>query len=178
MNSVGRKSGGNRWKNVEPWDRILAKVEKNYHTGCWEWIGARNRNGYGMVYFHGRRRQAYHVTWELHHQRALPAGKEIDHLCSNPRCVNPLHLEPVTHRENLLRGNTTAARRSRQTHCKRGHEFTPQNTYISKRNERVCRKCRADRQFAKAHGLDFESYVLSNLDAIGDHMREAVGDLA
>ncbi len=174
------KTGKNRWTNVDPWDRINAKIEPGDFwddgTRCWNWTGARNKSGYGMVYLNGRRRQAYHATWELMNG-PLPAGVEIDHLCRNPRCVNPLHLEPVTRQENIRRSDNFAGRHARQTHCKRGHEFTEANTYVSARGERVCRKCRADREYARRHGLDFETYVHSNLGAIGDHMREVVGDV-
>jgi hypothetical protein len=66
---------------------------------------------------------------------------EIDHLCRNTHCVNPAHLEPVTHSVNLRR-SPLMDRHSHRTHCIRGHEFTPENTM--KRNNgkwRACREC-------------------------------------
>ena len=72
----------------------------------------------------------------------IPVGLELDHLCRNRACVNPDHLEPVTTRTNLLRGYSPWACRARQTHCKRGHEFTPENTYGTGDGRRYCRTCR------------------------------------
>jgi hypothetical protein len=68
-------------------------------------------------------------------------GLVIDHLCRVPLCVNPEHLEPVTLRENILRGESLSARRARQTHCKHGHEFTAANTYVTVKGQRYCRAC-------------------------------------
>lgn len=91
-------------------------------SGCWEWTGAVDLNGYGVVYGNGRMRKAHRVLYEKANG-TVPHGLELDHLCRNRKCVNPDHLEPVTHRENILRGVGTAASRARQTHCKHGHEF-------------------------------------------------------
>jgi hypothetical protein len=78
----------------------------------------------------------------------IPDGLHLDHLCKNRPCYNPNHLEPVTPRENLLRGNTLAAKLSKQTHCKNGHPFDVENT-ILRPNGRACREC--GRQRAKAY---------------------------
>jgi hypothetical protein len=107
---------------------------------CWLWNGERNRRGYGR--FNLRRK---HVAAHRHgYERAIgpiPEGLQIDHLCRNPSCVNPAHLEAVTCRENLLRGNTLQAKNAAKTHCFRGHEFTPENTYHPPSGGRVCRTC-------------------------------------
>lgn len=115
-------------------------------SGCWLWKGARNRYGYGVVRWHGAARLAHRVSYELHRG---PCPPELDHLCRVPACVNPAHLEGVSHAENVRRGdaprNTKAAHAS-ITHCPKGHEYTPENT-ITQRSPagytlRACRVCR------------------------------------
>lgn len=101
---------------------------------CWVWIGARHFKGYGS--FCGK---AHRFSYELF-KGPIPAGLTIDHLCRNTYCVNPEHLEAVTNRENILRGISPPAIFAKKTHCSKGHEFTPENTYI--RNYKIGRKCR------------------------------------
>lgn len=112
-------------------------------TECIPGIGYHGPNGYVWV---SRGRLAHRVAYEQA-RGPIPEGLELDHLCRNRACVNPDHLEPVTHRENLLRADTFAARHAAQTHCVNGHEFTPDNTYIRTRPEggRECRACRKAR---------------------------------
>lgn len=72
----------------------------------------------------------------------IPERFDIDHLCRNPSCVNVAHLEPVTHRENSLRGESFMAHYARRTACKYGHEYTPENVMTNPRNgARRCREC-------------------------------------
>lgn len=107
--------------------------------GCWEWLGAKQPSGYGKMYWDYKTLLAHRVVYELV-RGPIPEGLQLDHLCRNPSCVNPSHLEAVTARENVLRSDSTAGRNGRKTHCKRGHEFTPANTYIRPRG-RECRAC-------------------------------------
>jgi hypothetical protein len=71
----------------------------------------------------------------------IPPDFDIDHLCRNRRCVNPEHLEAVTHRENMVRGDTFAARNAAKTHCSKGHPLSGENLVNQKRGDRVCRIC-------------------------------------
>lgn len=137
--------------------RFWAKVQKA--DDCWNWTGAGSQVGLGYGRFSiggGRDALPHRYAYELL-VGPIPHGLVLDHLCRNPRCVNPAHLEPVTHQENILRGIGPSAVNAQKTHCKRGHEFTPENTYWHKRGARDCRECRraaSRRARAKAKGRD------------------------
>ena len=122
-------------------ERFWAKVSPVPNTGCWMWTGYCTPLGYGKAWRHPRvwlaHRLAYHAL-----VGAIPDGLELDHLCRAPGCVNPIHLEPVTHRENCLRGTGFSAANARKTHCIHGHEFSPTNTLRKKGGRRLCRICR------------------------------------
>lgn len=127
------------WSNVTP-------------TGfCWEWSGTLDRDGYGLY----SNRRAHRLAWELL-IGPCPLGLVPDHLCRNRACVNPDHLEWVTNRVNVLRGQGSAALRARKTHCPQGHEYTPESTYVRKGGQRSCYICILDRgrkrAQAKQHG--------------------------
>lgn len=90
---------------------------------CWIWRGVKNREGYGRFrLFDNVRIMAHRFAFEVQ-VGPMPDGLEPDHLCRVRACVNPSHIEPVTQAENIRR------RSQAKTHCVRGHEFTPQNTY-------------------------------------------------
>lgn len=106
-------------------------------NGCIVWTGATTGQGrYGSCQWQGKPRLA-HVVSYLAFVGEYDRSLELDHLCRTTLCVNPLHLEPVTHIENM--------RRAAPTHCKWGHEFTPENTVLRPRGHRDCRICRAER---------------------------------
>jgi hypothetical protein len=75
-------------------------------TGCWDWLRARQENGYGAAWDGHRVRYAHRVYYERL-VGPIPAGHVLDHLCRNPGCINPEHLEPVTDAENVRRGDQT-----------------------------------------------------------------------
>jgi hypothetical protein len=131
-------------RNRTPVQRLEAKVEVA-ENGCWNWTGATSHSGYGKINLSGRYVGAHRAAYELL-IGAIPAGLELDHLCSNPTCVNPEHLEPVTHAENVRRTIARGRGRppatySRLTHCKRGHPFTTENTRLKANGDRCCREC-------------------------------------
>ena len=107
---------------------------------CWIWTGGKDSSGYGSFKVGGRRVGVHRWSFE-YHVGEIPPGLQLDHICRNRACVNPAHLEPVTSRVNTLRGTGRAARQARQTHCKRGHEFTETNTRVWRRMRR-CLTCR------------------------------------
>jgi hypothetical protein len=131
------------------WDRLVV-VE----SGCWGWQGARHLDGYGHLNLYtstGVRPIGTHrIAWELL-VGPVPDKLVFDHLCRNPICVNPSHLEPVTVRENILRGSNPAADNARRTHCVNGHDLRdPANVYQYS-YRKVCKPCvqaryRRDRQ--------------------------------
>lgn len=127
--------------------RFWAKVAKS--EACWWWMAYRDRKGYGrFVAPELQDTLAHRIAYELLVGR-IPSSLTLDHLCRNPPCVNPAHLEPVTVSENVLRGNP-GLYNAVKTHCKRGHEFTPENTMISP-GHRACLVCH------KASMLEYRS---------------------
>lgn len=124
-------------------ERFWDKVNKDAPSGCWEWTVA-TVYGYGRFGIAGRAMSAHRVAYELL-VGPIPEGLQLDHLCRNPACVNPGHLEPVTGRENVLRGDTFAARQAAITHCPAGHEYDEANTRVDAKRCRHCRACQRER---------------------------------
>lgn len=113
-------------------------------SGCWLWSGAISNEGYGRFRFGVRgskQGMAHRFAYELL-VGPIPQGLQLDHLCRTPACVNPAHLEPVTGRENLLRGDTFQARNAAKTSCVHGHPFDERNTEWRPTGGRACRECR------------------------------------
>lgn len=129
--------------NRTPFERYTPEP----NTGCWLWTGYCGRNGYGRGSFFGVARDAHRAFYgEL--LGKVPSGLELDHACRVRSCVNPAHLTPVTHAENVRMGLSGAKQRAR-THCPHGHEYSKGNTYVSPAGARGCRVCRSIRSAAR-----------------------------
>lgn len=99
----------------------LGRFSEKYEPqpdGCWTWTGSTQQGGYGCFWFDDVRRQvpAHRAAWLLL-VGDIPAGLDLDHLCRNRACVNPAHLEPVTRRTNLMRGDTIARAHVERRDC-------------------------------------------------------------
>lgn len=118
-------------------DRFLDKVYFDPNTGCWLWCAGilqGPHGGYGRYSYKGNDRPAHVISWETING-SVPEGLELDHLCKIRQCINPKHLEAVTHQVNIRRGPLGSA-----THCKLGHLFSVQNTKLS-HGSRICKTC-------------------------------------
>lgn len=132
--------------------RFWAKVDAK--GICWEWTAARSKTGYGKFRLSGpqrRTKDAHRVAWEAL-VGPVPEGLELDHLCKMRHCVNPDHMEPVTHAENMRRGHHApgGVAQSARTHCPAGHPYDDTNTHRSAQG-RKCRACARARARAAYH---------------------------
>jgi hypothetical protein len=140
---------------------VDSKPHKGLGTPCWLWTGAKWNRGYGYFYVLCMKRAdgsrltqrmgAHKVMWE-HVNGPVPKGLELDHLCREPRCVNPKHLEAVTHAENVKRGEA-GLHNPVKTHCSNGHVYDEVGFYIIKSDPRGqyrrCKRCHADKAKAR-----------------------------
>lgn len=131
-------------------ERIFSRFEI-HQNGCWIWTGTLNNMGYAEIKVNRRNKFAHRVLYEAE-IGPIPEGLELDHLCRTPSCINPSHLEPVTHAENMRRGTIASKARDRQkskTHCPNGHEYTDANTLVYHTDWRQCKQCRHDQYMAR-----------------------------
>lgn len=123
-------------------ERFWAKVYfPPCEDDCWTWTAAKDPKGYGRFGL-GSRASGIVLTHRYSYELmvgSIPEGLVLDHLCRNPTCVNPSHLEPVTNFENLRRGNAWVFW-AKKTHCPQGHPYDEQNTYLYQ-GRRYCKTC-------------------------------------
>ena len=121
-------------------ERFDALWQPEPNSGCMIWMGASRGNGYGAFWDGKKDVAAHRFAWERKHG-PIPVGLVVDHLCRVRTCVNPAHLRVVTQRENVFENSfALAAINAAKTHCKRGHEFTTENTMRTSKG-RECRLC-------------------------------------
>jgi len=121
--------------------RFFLKVE--VRGSCWEWVGSK-RDGYGHFGLAGKMVQSHRYSYELFRED-IPKGLQIDHLCRNRACVNPLHMEVVSMLENIRRGDhKTNHYETKKTHCPKGHQYntdTIREQHYIKYGKRLCKIC-------------------------------------
>ena len=124
-------------------DCIDRKISPEPNSGCWLWTGAVGSHGYGQV----GKTPEFNTTVVhkiLYEEKfgPVPDGLELDHLCRVRCCVNPDHLEPVTRRENIMRGIAPSALQAKQSECKNGHPLSGDNLRTYKTKYGIGRKCK------------------------------------
>ena len=143
-----RDSVSGQFKATDIAKRILDNIAPCPLTGCWFWLGAvhrgssgRAKNAYGVTSVSGKYARAHRASYEAF-VGAIPPGMVVDHLCRQSTCVNPGHLELVTNKENVLRGDGLSAANARVKKCRLGHELV-----VGKRGSgtrRFCATCRKE----------------------------------
>lgn len=119
-------------------DRLADKFTVG--DGCWEWTAAKDADSYGTFGVNNRGRLSHRIIYELL-VGPIGEGLTLDHLCRVRHCVRPDHLEPVTNRENILRGESNAAVNARKTECPYGHRYDEGHVYVRPNGGRECRTC-------------------------------------
>lgn len=110
-------------------------------TGCWIWTKGTNGAGYSAVLYNKKRWLGHRLMYTFEVGEIEP-GKVLDHLCRNPLCINPRHLNQCTHKENSTAPRSLVGlNNSSKTHCINGHEYSESNTYRYPDGRRECRKC-------------------------------------
>jgi len=134
---------------ISPKDRLERNASR-IDNGCLVWTGALDQDGYGKLtiprdgedWTNGLMTVRPHrLAWELAHG-PIAAGVTLDHLCRNRACIELTHLEPVSNKENIMRGEGQPAINARKTHCASGHLLGGDNLYLSPEGYRYCRTCR------------------------------------
>ncbi|MER7814556.1 hypothetical protein [Streptomyces sp. NPDC096153] len=147
-------------------------------NACWPFTGAKTGGGYGNIWVNGKYRPAHRVAYEMFVE-PVADELELDHSCHNESdclggpacphraCCNWSHLRPSTHRENDLRGKSMTAVNAAKTHCRNGHEYTPENTYVRpdrkpENTARDCRRCRANTEARRRRRIKLEAAEAAN----------------
>lgn len=127
-------------------ERFHEKYIPEPNSGCWLWDAACDTGGYAQISVGNKSKSAHRISYEMH-VGPVPEGLVLDHKCRVRSCVNPDHLEPVTNRENILRGDLWKVH-GLKTHCPKGHSYSQENSYLY-RGSRHCKKCKIINQMRR-----------------------------
>ncbi len=143
---VQERDANGRYLAVNIEERFWSKVDKTDTCWLWQAFRAPGQHNYGQFSVNNRNILAHCFAYEAL-VGPIPDGLEIDHLCRNPPCVKPEHLEAVSHAENVRRGDSkliSGRRAAVRTHCLNSHVFSGTNLYVSPQGKRFCRSCRRE----------------------------------
>lgn len=149
-------------------NRFMSKVDRA--GSCWVWKACKTPRGYGHFYFDKKHWRAHRWAYQ-YFKGPIPEGLELDHLCRNTSCVNPDHLEAVTHKVNILRGQSPQAGNARKERCDKGHVFDRSR----KSGGRWCSTCNtlahSTPEYIEAHRKKSSEYYYKNRERILESMR-------
>lgn len=144
-------------------ERFMEKVTPEPNTGCWLWTGAVRSNGYGAFALGGRLVSAHRAAFGVF-GLTIPHGRVVDHRCRVRCCVNPAHLDLVTQRTNILRGESQAAVVARTGVCSNGHALVESNVYrVPKKGWRRCVACRREHDRKRSPRVRVERLALAEV---------------
>lgn len=142
-------------------DRTFRRFMKSFRVdpteGCWIWIRSSHNHGYAKIMINRKVYAAHRVSYE-HFVAPILDGNVIDHLCRNTGCVNPRHLDAVSHKENVKRGDAGNWQKIK-THCPQGHIYDEENTGRNQSGSRFCKACRKEKLARKAAQYRERAYM-------------------
>lgn len=141
--SMVYRNGRLFWSPADTPEKVAANFFSKVvvvECGCWEWQGGVNDKGYGLFNGDGER-YAHRWSYKSFVGETEPFPMTIDHLCRNRACVNPNHLQQITNKENVLRGEGRTSKNAKKTHCLKGHLYDEENTIRTKPGHRRCAEC-------------------------------------